>query len=57
MTPGAIIVTRKAPAERRTFLMDLQTKVEGKLHANARVTVRFESTAQGDHAIRIIVRG
>ncbi len=57
MTDNAIVVTRKSPADRKTFLMDHQTKVDGKLHANVRVTVRFESTPLGDRAIRIIVRG
>jgi hypothetical protein len=57
MNSTSIVVTRKSPAERKVFLMDTQTKVEGKIHANARVTVRFESTPAGDRAIRIIVRG
>ncbi len=61
MNPGSLTVTKKASpshdGEKHVFMMDAQTKVEGKLRANARVTVRFESGSNGDRAIRIIVRG
>ncbi len=57
---GSLTVTKKGSpshdGERHVFLMDAQTKVEGKLRANARVTVRFESAPNGDRAVRIIVR-
>lgn len=61
MAPGSLTVTRKsAPGHdtlRRVFVMDRQTKVEGKLKLNARVTVRFEATPAGERAVRILVRG
>lgn len=44
------------PPENRTFLLNSETKVEGKLKAKARVTVGFKSTDEGDVAVRIIVR-
>lgn len=57
LTPTSIVVTRKEPAESKSFAIDASTKVEGKLQPNARVTVRFETTPNGARAIRIIVRG
>lgn len=59
MTPGRIVVNRAVigkPAEERTFLMNSETKVEGKLRTKARVTVGFKTTDEGDVAVRIIVR-
>ena len=56
---GQIAVARTVlgkPPENRTFLIDGATKVEGKLRLRARVTVGFKSTAEGDLAVRIIVR-
>jgi hypothetical protein len=40
----------------RVFLLDSDTKIEGKLQPKARVTVKFEKTDDGDRAVRIIVR-
>ena len=40
----------------RVFLLDSNTRVEGKLVAKARVTVKFEKTDEGDRAVHIIVR-
>src|SRR6188768_947357 len=58
-TADHIVVNRallgQAP-ENRTFLMNAETKVEGKLKSKARVTVGFKTTDEGDVAIRIIVR-
>ena len=44
------------PAEKRTFLMTAETKVEGRLRPKARVTVGYTSNDRGDVAVRIIVR-
>src|SRR5438128_1453354 len=56
---GKIGVSRTVlgkPAENRDFLIDGQTKIEGKLMLKARVTVGFKATPEGDVAVRIIVR-
>jgi hypothetical protein len=56
----SITVVRKVPAradEYRVFVVDKDTKIEGKLRANARVTVRFKADEDGAvHALRVIVR-
>jgi 8-oxo-dGTP diphosphatase len=39
------------------FLRDRKTKIEGSLKIGARVTVGYESSAAGDRAVHIIVRG
>lgn len=44
------------PTETRSFLINPETKVEGRPRAKARVTVGFETKDDGDVAIRIIVR-
>jgi hypothetical protein len=58
--PDSLTVVRKVPArpdEFRQFIIDKDTKVEGKLRVNARVTVRFKADSGGVvHALRIIVR-
>lgn len=43
-------------SERRTFLLEPETKVEGKLRVKARVTVRFVTRDEGDVATSILVR-
>jgi hypothetical protein len=43
--------------ESRTFVITQETKVEGRIRNNARVTVRFRSAEEGDVAVHIIVRG
>lgn len=43
--------------ESRTFAITQETKVEGRIRSNARVTVRFRSSDEGDVAVHIIVRG
>ncbi|HET8547085.1 MAG TPA: hypothetical protein VFL57_03735 [Bryobacteraceae bacterium] len=55
---GRITVSRNhlGKSESRSFLMTQETKVEGKLRVNARVTVRFRSGEEGDVAVHIIVR-
>jgi hypothetical protein len=40
----------------RVFLLDGETRIEGKLQPKARVTVKFEKTDAGDRAVRVIVR-
>ncbi len=44
------------PAEKRTFVLKPETKIEGKLKARVRVTVGYVSKDEGDVAMRIIVR-
>jgi len=59
LPPGRIVVNRALlgkPPENRTFLVNGETKVEGKLKPKARVTVGFKTTDDGDVAVRIIVR-
>jgi hypothetical protein len=59
LLPNAIVVNRALlgkPPENRTFIINAETKVEGKLRTHARVTVGFKSTDEGDIAVRIIVR-
>jgi hypothetical protein len=59
LPPGKIVVNRAVlgkPAENRAFLITGVTKIEGKLELNARVTVGFKPSDEGDVAIRIIVR-
>jgi hypothetical protein len=58
--PDAVTVVRKVPAradEYRVFVVDKDTKIEGKPRVNARVSVRFRDDGDGGvHALRIIVR-
>lgn len=59
LTDHRIVVNRAVlgkPAENRAFLITSDTKVEGKLRVNSRVTVGFKPAAEGDVAVRIIVR-
>ncbi len=44
------------PAEKRTFLIKPDTKIEGKLKVKAKVTVGYVSTDEGDIARLILVR-
>lgn len=43
-------------AEKRTFLLNSETKIEGKLRLNAKVTVGYETKDDGDVAHLIVVR-
>ena len=56
---GKITVSRavlgKAP-ESRTFVITADTKIEGTLKTEARVTVGFKPGDEGNLAVRIIVR-
>jgi len=49
--------TVRGKAESRTFDLTPQTKIEGKLAARVRVTVRYISDDDGDTATLIVVRG
>ena len=49
--------TVRGKAESRTFQLTPQTKIEGKLAAKVRVTVRYVSDDDGDTATLIVVRG
>jgi hypothetical protein len=56
---GKITVSRAVlgkPAEERSFIINGDTKIEGKLKAKVRVTVGFKPSQDGDLAVRIIVR-
>lgn len=53
LSADAVSVSRKLPGkdpEIRKFLLNAQTRVEGKLRTNARVTVRFEGPPAGGEA-------
>lgn len=59
LQPNRIVINRAVlgkPAEERAFLITSETKVEGKLRVNARVTVGYRPSEEGDIATRIIVR-
>ena len=57
---GKLVVNRAVvgkPAENHTFSLTAETKVEGTLRVNARVTVGFKTTESGETvAVRVIVR-
>jgi len=59
-TASSVTVVRKVPAradEYREFVVDPDTKIEGKLKVSARVSVRFKAGGDGAiHALRIVVR-
>ena len=42
--------------EKRDFKLTADTKVEGKLKTNVRVTVRYDSSEDGDIATLIVIR-
>jgi hypothetical protein len=44
------------PAEKRTFLIKSDTRIEGKLRIRAKVTVGFVKTDDGDIARLVVVR-
>jgi hypothetical protein len=58
-TSETITVARtvRGRAESRTFNLTPQTKIEGKLAARVRVTVRYIADDDGDTATLIVVRG
>lgn len=60
LPPGKIVVNRAVlgkTAENYTFLITAETKIEGTLKVQARVTVGYKPNEQGEPvAVRIIVR-
>jgi hypothetical protein len=59
LTAQRITVSRSilgGAAERRSFLLKPDTRIEGKLRVKARVTVGFINTEEGDVARLIVVR-
>jgi hypothetical protein len=59
LPPGRIVINRAVlgkPPENRAFIITSETKIEGRLRTNARVTVGFRMSEEGDVAVRIIVR-
>jgi hypothetical protein len=59
VTAEKVVVSRRTlslTTVSKTFTIDGNTKVEGKLQPKARVTVKFEKTDAGDHAVHIVVR-
>jgi hypothetical protein len=57
-TAEKITVTRTVlgKLENRSFVVTTETKVEGRLRARVRVTVRYISDDDGDTATMIVVR-
>lgn len=45
------------PAEKHTFVIQADTRIEGRLRVRTKVTVGFVSTDKGDIARLIVVRG
>ena len=59
LTAAKITVSRSIlgkPAEKHTFLIKPDTRIEGKLKVRAKVTVGFVMTDDGDVARLIVVR-
>jgi len=59
VSPVKITVSRSIlgkPAEKRTFSLQPDTRIEGKLRVRARVTVGFVKTDDGDVARLVVVR-
>ena len=60
MPSGKLVVNRAVPgqaAENHTFTLTPETKVEGKLQVQARVTVGYKTSDSGEMvAVRVIVR-
>lgn len=44
------------PAEKRSFLIETDTRIEGKLRAHVKVTVGYVATDDGDVARLVVVR-
>lgn len=59
LTADKVTVSRSilgSAAEKRTFLLKPETRIEGHLRTKARVTVGFVTTTEGDVAQLIVVR-
>lgn len=60
ITASKIVVSRSIlgkPPEKRTFVIKVDTRIEGKLRVRAKVTVGFVTNDEGDVARLIVVRG
>jgi hypothetical protein len=57
-TETSVVVSKTVlgKKERRTFVMTTDTKIEGRLRAGSRVTVRYATGDNGDTCILIVVR-
>lgn len=59
LTTSKITVSRSIlgkPAEKRVFLINSDTRIEGKLHVKLKVTIGFVTSDDGDVARLIVVR-
>jgi len=59
LTAEKVTVSRSilgSPAQKRSFVLKPDTRIEGRLRAKARVTVGFVTTEEGDVAQLIVVR-
>ena len=59
LTTSKITVSRSIlgkPAEKRAFLINSDTRIEGKLHVKLKVTIGFVTSDDGDVARLIVVR-
>jgi len=59
LTATKITVSRSIlgkPAEKRSFLLQSDTRIEGKLRVHVKVTVGYISTDDGDVARLVVVR-
>ena len=60
LTASKIVISRSIlgkPPEKRTFVIKVDTRIEGKLRVRAKVTVGFITNGEGDVARLIVVRG
>jgi hypothetical protein len=60
LTASRIVISRSIlgkPPEKRTFVIKVDTRIEGKLRVRAKVTVGFITNDEGDVARLIVVRG
>jgi hypothetical protein len=57
ITSDSLTATRTGSKDSKTFAITPETRFEGpKPQVQSRVTIRYISTADGDRAVRIIVR-
>jgi hypothetical protein len=59
LTGSRIVISRSIlgkPPEKRTFVIKVDTRIEGKLRVRAKVTVGFITNEEGDVARLIVVR-
>lgn len=59
VSANKVVVSRTimgSPAQKRSFVLKPDTRIEGRLRAKTRVTVGFVTTDEGDVARLIVVR-